>query len=65
MMIVMSDACTTNVSRSVIDNSRSINYIKVIIANDTSRVVRMTTQLRASLTIVIVRIVIFLVFRVC
>jgi hypothetical protein len=50
MMIVISDACTINVSRSVINNSWSINYKNIMIVNDKSRVVRMTPQLVASLT---------------
>jgi hypothetical protein len=37
----MSDACTINVPRGVIDNCRSINFKNIKIANDTSRVVRM------------------------
>ncbi len=49
-MIVMSAACTINVSRSVIDDSRSINYKTIMIINDTSRVIIMTPQLGASLT---------------
>ncbi len=31
MMIVISDACTINVSRRIIDDSRSINYNKKIL----------------------------------
>ncbi len=46
MFIIKSDACTINVSRSVIDGSRSINYKNVMIVNDT----RMMPQLGASLT---------------
>ncbi len=46
----MSDACTTDVSKSTIDSSRSINYKNIMIVNDTSRVVSMTLQLGASLT---------------
>ncbi len=50
MMIVISDAFTINVCRSVIDNSMCINYKNIRIVNGTSRVVRMTPQLGASLT---------------
>ncbi len=50
MTIVISDACTLNVSRSTVDDSRSINYKNIMIVNDTSRVVRMRPQLGASLT---------------
>jgi hypothetical protein len=46
----MSYASTINVSRSVIDDSRTTNYNNIIIVNDTSRVVRMMPQLGASLT---------------
>jgi hypothetical protein len=49
----MSDNCTVHVSRSVIYSSRSINYKNIVIINDTSRVIRMTPQLGASLMIVI------------
>jgi hypothetical protein len=49
MTIVISDASTINVSRSVIDDSRSINYKNIMIVNHTSRVVRMTAQFGASL----------------
>ena len=31
MTIVMSDACTINVSRAIIDGSRSINYKNIVI----------------------------------
>jgi hypothetical protein len=55
MMIVMSDPCTLNVSRRVIDDYRSINYQNIMILNDTSRVVRM---MPTSLTIVILMIII-------
>ncbi len=48
-MIVMSDDCTINVSRSLTNNSGSINYI-IMIINDASRVIRMMPQLGASLT---------------
>jgi hypothetical protein len=47
---VVSDACTMNVSRSIIDNSRSINYKNILIINDASRVIRMMPQLGTSLT---------------
>ncbi len=50
MTIVISDASTINVSRSVIDDSRSINYNNIMIVNDTSRVVRMIPQLGAPLS---------------
>jgi hypothetical protein len=33
MMIVMSDACAINVSRSAIDDSRSLNYKNIISCN--------------------------------
>ncbi len=46
MLIIKSDACTINVSGSVIDDSRSINYKNVMIVNAT----RMMPQLGASLT---------------
>jgi hypothetical protein len=50
MPIVMSDACTVNVSRSIINNSKSINYKNNMIVNDTSGDIRITPQLGASLT---------------
>jgi hypothetical protein len=45
----MSDACTINVSESIIDNSSRINYRNDMIINDTSRVIRMAPQLGALL----------------
>jgi hypothetical protein len=48
IMIVMSDACAMNVSRSI-DDSRSINYKNSMFVNDTSRVDRMISQLGVSL----------------
>jgi len=46
----MSNACTINVLMSVIDDCSVINYKNIMVVNDTSRVIRMTTQLGASLT---------------
>jgi hypothetical protein len=46
----MSDACNINVSKSVNEDSRSINYKNIMFVNDTSRVARMMAQLGASLT---------------
>jgi hypothetical protein len=39
-----------NVSMSLINNYRRINYKNITIVNETTRVVRMTPQLGASLT---------------
>ncbi len=50
MTIIMSDACTIYVLMTVIDDSSVINYKNIMVVNDTSRVIRMTTQLGASLT---------------
>ncbi len=47
---VVSDACTMNVSRSIIENSGSINYKNIFNANDASTVIRMMPQLWPSLT---------------
>ncbi len=49
-MIAMGGTYTLNVPRSIIDDSRSINYKKIMIVNETPRVVRMTPQLGVSLT---------------
>ncbi len=49
-MILMSDDYTINVCKSIIGNSKSINYKNIMIVNDTSRVVRMMPQLGTSLT---------------
>ncbi len=50
MTIIISDARNINVSKSVIEDSRSINYKNIMFANDSSRVVRMKAQLGAPLT---------------
>ncbi len=47
MTIVMSDACTMNVSTSIIND---LNYKDIMIVMYTSRVIRMMPQLGASLT---------------
>ncbi len=49
----MSEGCTRNDFRGVIDGSTSIHYKNIVIVNDTSRVIRMTPQLGASRMIVI------------
>jgi hypothetical protein len=49
MTIIMNG--TINVSRSIIDNSGSINFKNIMVINNTSRVGRMTPQLGASLTL--------------
>jgi hypothetical protein len=50
MTILVSDACTINVSKSTIDDSRSINYKHIMIVINTLIVARMMPQLGASLT---------------
>jgi hypothetical protein len=46
----MSHACTINVSRSIIDNSGSINCKSIVIVSYICRVIKMMPQLGASIT---------------